>query len=366
MTPEPRRLDGGFSTVDLAVVVVLTAVVVAGLSAMIEVPRLVVRQTERGGVDRADRTLAVLDRDIRYASHVEVRSPTEVVIRTADGSSITYAWDGDSGSPLIRRGGGTVVAVLERLESARFETQLTQVSSSSDRDPVPREAVAAQHVGARPGGSAVDRRAFSLAPGRHAGIGFVADFDAVAAGRSTAAPTTFACRLRRAGTHDLLVRIYEADAFDRPRYAQGWVASAYVRNEDLPTAVDEVRVPLTVFKDLSRGQTYFVRLQSSGFGVSAEIEHETIRDADASSQPDSSFVTSDDGGLSYSFPSGVPAGSQAAFKVEVEQLGATRVSSGARTIATAVKVRLSLQTAGGNETLRASFPILNNIARSSR
>ncbi len=372
LPPPPSPPSRGFTIIELLLVVAVSAFLFLGMAALVEVPRQAAEE-EAAGADTAASSqtlIARLDQDVRYAVDVRVPNEREVQIDLRGGGTVTYSWAGSSTDPVIRDDGTTRVAMLQRVGRVAFtlDEARQRVRSTGEGSVVETEVRTAAFS------------AFSILPAyllagvleltspfkitnqRNAGLMFTARGLAT----DDAAPSALTVRLRRNGSGDLRVAIYEADIarLEKTGAEDEIVASAKVRNAELPTTFEDFVIPLVSERKVRNGAQYIAVLTSSDASGAADIESRWLSIAAAAGAAPGGFVTSLDGGATFAPLTSLLKASQSVFELSVTQESAVAPSdSGVAFVAvrTGVRMKLVLLTDGGTETMNVSFPLLNNV-----
>jgi len=380
MTTSTRRIHG-FTMIEFILVVAISGILILGLSALIEVPRKIAEQESTGDtrLSSADRAIAQLDRDIRFATNVELPNAAHLRLTRHDGAVVDYTWSA-ARAPLVRTVGGRSSEVLESATRVTFALQTTSVDVGPSSDGALVEAAVEtasfetfslksgyQFVGGGGAVSTVSVIANTKTIGGASKSGLF--FQASGLSDDAGVAASLKVRLRRNGVEDLKVRIYEADSITKLPVRAQPVAYAHVLNGALPSGLSTVSIPLTSVKTLTQGGSYFAELSSDGNGSSADIEYQTLSDADAAGLSSGGFLYSSDGGRSYSPTSSSLDASQSAFDVTVKKTTAVAPTDGVGAtddITTAVQLRLSLPSSLGATTMNVSFPVENNLVLVNR
>jgi hypothetical protein len=354
--------------------VAITGILILGLSAVIEIPRRMMEDSQSGeqNVAATDVTLSQLDKEVRYSKDVAVPTPTNLQVTDHGGNVISFAWDGTPGGDLVRSGPDGTVSLLTGVQSVAFRLGMTPMTVVDAADATLNEVnvnvgefnswslLGGFGIGGGPGLISVSliKQTRRINNVTRSLIQFVAS----GLSDDDARPTTLTLRLRRNGTDDVWVMIYEkAAAWDRSLV----VATGKKANGDLPVAFADVMIPLTTVKKLVNGRTYFIELTSVGGAHAAEIEYELLSLAIAAGPSTNTFMGSSDAGASYAPLSVLPNASQTRFRLEAAKSTVTNGGTGAAEVTmvpTSVIVNIGLISPMGPETVQASFPIENKLA----
>lgn len=382
----------GFTLVEFILVVAISSILILGLSAVIEAPRKMAEQRADSvpSVAAADLTLAQLDRDVRFALDVSVGDPKVLQLSQRDGNSVTYSWNGNPGSPLLRTDDDGTVAVLDKVQDLGF------VVGTTPRRVLSRVSTTVQSSAK----VASSFTTWNLKPGYVLGTALrgligvttitgermVAGTDTVGLfckalnlSEGDAAPTAIRARMRRLGTDDVRAVVYETNPNSHTPNRGLVVAVGYVTNATLPVSTSEVTIPLTQSKKLKDNKEYFVELRSVGGNRAAWIEYEVLSLAEAAGAHSTALLVSTNGGANYASLAGVLDACQSRFgfegvlsQVDVATLdddddddgGGPSIPSPVDVvqIPTSVYLKLAVITPNGPADVKTSFPIENNLA----
>lgn len=386
-----RRGPRGFTLVEFVLVVMISGVILVGLGAMVEIPRQMLEEREQGQrVASVDRGLSAMDGDIRFATDARLISAVDLEVDLGDGSTVTYAWSGISGDPLVRTSSadGAVEVmkdvrdlglrvetrpktVVRRLELAKAETV---VETAAFNDFTLNDGYVLNAT-RRLLGTAVslNTNTFGVSDLRRPGFWFRTR--GLSSGDASAA--SFRTWLRRYGTGDLIVTIYQGqgdgddedgdgvDEPEAPRRVQA-VARGYVRNSALPASFADVTVPLTASRKLTQDEPCFVELSSSTSAFAAEVQVLTLSNVDAAAPSNGGALRSTDSGASFAAFASKLAASQMKYSFQVVQSEPvdTAPSSVVDTVNIPVAVRMKLEvgTSEGPRRLDFLFPMQNKLA----
>lgn len=390
MNPSPRQ--SGFTLIEFAMVVAISAVLIVGLSTIIEVPRMAMEQRETGArLSSVDRALSILDRDVRFARDVRTPDSRTLEIDEADGGIVVYAWSGTPGDPIVRSDADGMSEIARGVQGLAFSLRTSEKVVAGGvavgQDEVVSEAAAFEDFQLASGYSwstgGVVRRltnaitrsvsTFGISDLRRPGFWFRAG----GLGADAGAPSLFRLRARRYGGGDLQVRVYQAvgdgddddgdgvDVAEAPT-RDALVAMGVVANASLPSSFADVSVPLTSVRKLRDGVPYFVELCSDRADFAAELQVETVSDLAGIAGTNGGLTRSTNSGATFANYSDSLATSQTRFALHVvqseavaptEAVGARRVE-----IVTAVGLQVTLGATGDAESLEATFPIQNKLA----
>lgn len=361
-------------------VVGISAVLIVGLSAVIEIPRMALEHRETGqSVSSVDRALSTLDRDIRFARDVEVSDGGRTLsIEATGGQTVTYTWGGVAGDPVIRSDGNGDASVAKGVQGCQFA--LKQV-----------EKQVATGVALATAESVVETASFDtfqLKPGYTWATGLVGRLlqtvtqtvsvfgisdlrrpgfyiEPTGLDGDAGSCASLRARLRRYGSGDLRVRIYESDNHAAPKRDK-LVGLGVVPNASLPGTFADVSIPLTSVLRLKGNKKYFVELSADRGDFAAEMQVTTVSDLGAIIAPAGGLTRSLDSGASFAPFSANLSTSQAPFSLTAV-LSETITDTVASTydtvyVTTAVSLELKLETPNGAESLEAAFPLQNNLA----
>lgn len=390
-----KRTRGGFSAIELILVVGLSGILLVGLTAMIDMPQQMAarEQSANPSVATADRALGALDRDIRFAVDVRAPSATRIELDQRDGS--TVIWEHRAGGAVLERtANGRTATILEEVEAGAFTIETaTSIRRVEESKPVTTNSVTVARF---------DNYVLK------AGYGFVGavvrgmtavtevvalrDIDSTnmsgiylkpgSLGGDLGVPTAIRLRLQRGGVSDLEIGVYEADPVTRKPIRAGRVAQGRAYARQIPVSVGEISIPLAMERRIDPAKSYFVMLRSSS-GPSAKIETRVLSIAAATEPNPHSFLVTNDGGTTWSSLAALFDASQTRFgfdavRVAVDQdddddgiddqddadyrTDGLQAGYDAIEVPVAVLVKFSLRTPAGLEPVRAAFPLQNMLA----
>lgn len=383
--PAPHARRRGYTAIEFILVIAITGILVVGLSAIVDMPAEVVRRQDEGsGLSTLDQALSVFDKDVRFAIDATAPDARTLDLVVHGGGTVRWSWNGTSGSPLQRTDGSGTVAVVPSVRSAQFDVQLTQhrVTSTSSVPTVTTPTVGASFTQytVKPGyqllglGDSVIRGLLGVTEivGTRTinSANSVGLFFKVPAGAQDGSyPSSITVRLSRAGTADLLVRCFEADAVTRTPDRANAVGMAYVRSADIPSTMAEVTIRLSPLKRVRGTGSYFVDFSGTAAGASANFEFRKLSIDLAATDWGGGLLYSTNAGASFAPISSVLANSQTKFSFSLtkEKDANTAdvndtITSTTASIPTGVALTLAVAGEGGaTRELRVSVPIENNV-----
>ena len=369
----------GFTLLELALVVLIAGLLIAGMGILIDIPRdVLLRQSgQSSSLSSAQMVLAQIEKDTRYASDVQVHGPQLMVARTAAGASVTYRFSGDSGGSLLRSDPSGSIRLLDSLDSFQFRFGITrlEVQNSIARglarclrthgfDGPTLEAGYVFAGGASSGGRPV--RVFhpmqTIGQGRRAAV----VFSSGSVGDSALLPALVSLRLKRLSTGSLVVELFESNS-DRPdRFLP--VASGSVDSEALPRSLGNVGIPLTASRRLRGGTSYFIEIREEPAGsLPASMEFTVLDRTGAGADVGTRALVSEDGGATYR-PLTPGAGECASvFSLKCRRSYAAEADGFVSIeLATTLEVSLGFSLESGAESIQMAFPLENNVARAQQ
>jgi hypothetical protein len=375
----------GFSAIEMLLVVGLSGILLVGLTAMIDMPQQMAarEQAENPSVAAADIALDALDRDVRYGTDVRVIAETRLEIDRAAGG--TVVWEIDTvRRRLERTEGATTVIILRDVDVGAFALHYESVKERGEESkPITSTGVTVATFNSfnlKPGyvlGTSTDSRVLSVyeitgfaSIGEFVGAGIFLTPGAL--GGDQGVPTSIRARLVRGiSTGDMLVSVFEANPLTRLPIRTELVATGRLYARQIPTVISQVSVPITMQRRIDPAKHYFIQFKSTS-GNCAAIETKTLTIPSAAAASNCALLVTFDGGNNWAPISFVVAASQTTFgfdavRVTVDtsvpddadgmQAGYNKID-----IAVAVAFKLSVKTPAGVETVRASFPVQNNLA----
>ncbi len=376
---KPISRQSAFTMIELVLVVAVSAILMLGISALVEVPRRVAEEQDNEAATAATAGAVIqrLDRDVRYATDVRLVSAREVEIDLPSGETITYSWAGTASDPLMRDDGVQNVELLSQIGRVTFVIDKSRRAYRSDGEgTVANTAVTVgsfQTFSLNAGYSLLPLGLLTLVTEI---LGHTEISDTKRAGivvktsglGAAASFTSLTARLRRHGTRDLRVEVRLAHPTQSmPLPGEGsLIATGHVANGSLPTTTSDVVIPLTSVRKATNNTRYFVELAADGTSYAADVEHRFLSIAAAATSVVSGFVRSTDGGNSYNPLTSLLHAGQTRFTLVAED-AATAAPSDAgvkfEMIPTSVRMKLTLLTSSGTKDIGVSFPIVNNLAR---
>jgi hypothetical protein len=378
------RAQLGFSAIEMLLVVGLSGILLVGLTAMIDMPQQMAarEQADNPSVAAADIALDALDRDIRYATDVRVIAETRLEIDRAAGGSVVWEIDRVRGW-LERTEGATTVIILRDVDVGAFALHYESIMERGEESkPVTSAGVTVATFNTwelKPGyvlGISLDRRIKAvdeiiMLSGISEWLGAGIFFSPSALGSDHGVPTNFRTRLGRgAGTGDLLVHVFEADPTTRKPITSELVATGRLYARQIPVVMGQVSVPFTMQRRIDPAKHYFVQLLSTS-GTCASIETKTLSIPAAAADSSHALLLTANAGSTWATSNPADA-RQAIFDFEAARIAVdTSVPDDADgmqagynkiDIAVAVAFKLAVKTPAGVETVRASFPVQNNLA----
>jgi hypothetical protein len=385
-----RTTTAGFSAIEFILVTAVTGILVLGLTAMIDVPQRVAikEQAANPSIAATDTSISALDQDIRFA--LDVRAPTErrLEIDRQDGGTVVWEWNGLAGRSLNRTDQNGGVAVLRDVKTLRF-TLLTQKvkrrgvgSGSTDSSSVRTSEfstfslkpgyVLSDLLGGLLGGLTAVTEIVNLrvvSPSSVVGVKFTGrnldDDDALA--------TQIVLPVQRHGTGDLEVVVYEALPGNAPDRTKA-IARGLLYNRQIPVATAPTAIPFTAVRKLQKDKNYFVEIRGVNGATAARIETRSLSIPAAVLELDTALSVSSDGGGVFNPLVALAAAGQVRFSLDglktrvLDSGGGTGPTPGVSETEIPVRVGFAVEvnTPGGPEEIRASFPILNKLAEASR
>ncbi len=385
-----RRASRAFTLIELILVVAISAILIVGLAAVIEVPRQMAEQEqEQSRVSDADRTLSQLQRDVRFASDARTSTLQRLEVDVEGGDTVVYEWSGVSGDSLVRtdcQGKAEVLGSVHRLEF-RVGTAPLDAQTIVDDGIVTKamEAASFDEFAVKPGyevlsvaavGSIEDDlgllnaveevRTYQIGKTKRAGI----VFQAAGLGATGGSPTCLCLRLQRSGPRDLKADVYKVVSGTQPDLLSP-VASGQIANSALPEAMAHTGIPLTATDKLVDGQSYFVLLRSNytlldTTGYSALVEYRTLSVPAAATADGVSFYTSDSMMGAFAVPAGAGGASDNSGLDFSMETTVSRAITGAdleetMEIPIFVRLKLAVITPQGEEIVESVFLMENNI-----
>ncbi|MFG0320021.1 MAG: type II secretion system protein J [Planctomycetota bacterium JB042] len=379
MTCEPKRPSAGFTMMEFILVIGITGILVVGLGAVVEIPRQMAEQELAGDarISDVDRAMKWLDDDVRFARDVVVPSAGTLEITTRSGQTVTWNWGGSSG-PLTRTDPGGTSSVIpsaarvifslglskarvaaadgslleSTVESAAFDT-FTLNSGYGLADLLPIRTLL----------TAVDLLVGLLVVHPAQPIGIV--FTASGLSDDSGYLESIRLRVRRNGTSNLVVTVFEAlESPLRPDRTKV-VAKVVVENARLPAVLSDLTIALPAERRIHQGGRYFVELKPESSDRAVALETRVLSIAAAAASTTTGVLSSSDGGRNYSPIGGSLDASQTVFSVLAKKSStdAAGVGEGIELIPTCVQATIMLVTADGVTTIDTSVPVENNLAR---
>ena len=404
--PAPRRR--GFTMMEFTMVVFISGILAIGVGALIEIPTSVAEQQQSDeGPSRADRLLAIFDRDVRYATDVALIDTHTLQIDCHDGSKITYSWSGADTDALIRDDGTHQVELIKPATLV-FEVTTKSVQRITRTPTPPTEVQVAagsfanftlkpgytfsataspttlptlsgwwgrggggisiesdgdgdtSSGGGSTGGDVDVVTAFrGSTPLHEVGIGFQADLGGPG---QTADPTELQVRVRRGGAADMEVHVYEASDLQTPDESK-LVATGFLRNSKMTSVSRWKAIPLAFDRKLVHGQHYLIQMRSNiTLTVGGEVEWHTLTDTAAADTCSTRFSESPT--LDANFYPLVPANpdaGQAPFQLIATKVTPAGVVTSVVTETVPVSARMTLGLRSG-DVIKTSVPINNQVA----
>ena len=378
--------DSGFTMIEFSLVVAISSILAVGLAAVVEIPlQMAQRGVESSSVSSADRVLAILDADVRFAMNVETPDSQTLVVTDQAGDTIKYAWDGVAKGGLTRTSPDGSAVVLKNIQALAFALGLSDLAlapnESLSTETIVQTAAFNQFqlkpsyslAGAKELGTTVVSEvvtALRISDTQHVGFAFTA----TGLGGDVGLATSIRVRVRRNGTCKLAVQILEADATGLAPDKTRLVADAEIPSSNLPVAFTDLVIPVTPMINLVDGGQYFLclKIPKGQAGSAADVEARTLSDPDAAAAQNGGLLYSTDSGKNFAPQATRLDASQSVFQVEVTSTAVEGVGGGgggeggggATTIQVPTSVHLKLQLASteGPQSLKTTFTVENNVA----
>ena len=371
----------GFTMIEFIMVVAISSILLVGLSAIVEAPRAALeREQYDASPSSADRMLARMEQDVRFASDIRVPNSNRAEVDLENHTTAIYEWDGVDGGVVSLTDPSGTHTVLTGVQQLAFSLNTASIASQAEDHPVTTASVetssftdftlsAGYQLDTEPqivGLEQVDVKLNNehVCFDHRLGIAFTA-----AGLTEPASPTSVRLQAERDGSANLIVRIYEAyvsqflpDLVTPNRFKL--IASATVLNGALPIAVSDIDIPMACVGKLEPGKRYFLELLGDdGSKHAINVPYFVIGDAAAVEKSDVGLLRSTSKGLTYD-----PLGSllwlaQARFSQQATETKVT-VTDTPETIEipTAINMKFVMKSrdAAGQE-VRTSFPCENKV-----
>lgn len=374
----------GFTLIEFTMVMAISGILVIGLGTVIEIPRIMLEERDSNvRVSGVDRFMSIMDKDVRYCTDVRLIDGHHLEVDTADGAIVTYSFSGIAGDPLVRSSDAEVVDTNVVAEVRRAvlrvdtysKTIITPVAAPTADTPVETASfssfnlksgyVITDLVGRLGGLTAVTQQTRTMGISSLRRPAF--SFNARGLGADSSSAASFRAVVRRFGTGDLVVRVFQGTsggAVDQPVRTKE-IAVGRVANAALPASFQNVVIPLTSRRKITNDNSCFVEFSSSTSDFAAEIQILTIDLLDALASSNGGFARSADNGASFTpYASALPlAQSQFSFQTIQTEPVTDSLGSALQTveIPVSVNVRVTLDTSEGERLIEFSIPLQNKL-----
>lgn len=378
--PNQASSNRGFSLIESMLVVTISAILIVGLAAIVEMPaRLVEQEQGNAPLSSADRFLARLDEDVRFAVDVSTPDSRTLSITDRSANTITYQWDGVIGGVVTRSALAGTSTLANRVESLAFSLGQSELTLDPE-DVATLEGVvetasfeqfslkSGYSMAAGPQQMATTKvteiiAAVEVSKQLRGGI----YFQATGISEDQGQPVSVRLRARRNGSGKLVVRIVKPKAGQVLPDKNEVVATGSVASSALPVSMSDIAIPLTCYQNMIEGEMYFMVIKTSKHspnGPCIDLETRTLSDADAAEASNGYLIYSTDGGASFAPIAATEAASQTRFGLDVQT---TLVTGGGGPttvqIPTSVLLALRLQAEEGGQTLHTAVPVENNLVK---
>jgi len=377
----------GFTMIEFTLVVAISAILVVGLGALVEAPRMALERDQNSATpSTADRLIARMEQDIRFSADVQVPDPARLEVDREDHTTVAYQWDGLEGGTISMTDASGTTPVLTGVQAMNFVLGTTTIDLKAKDHPVTTTSVDTSSFTEfllRPGYQlstdllkgeegdelegalqlvSVSTNSTHVCEYHRLGIAFRAQ------GLSEPAlPKTIRLRPVRDGDANLLVNLYQAGSGNRLAPDRSvLVASAKVLNGSIPAALADLDIAMLCKKKLEPGAYYFLELSGDDrWEHACALNTFKISSPDAIESSDLGLLQSGDSGTSYTTLGAALWAGQIRFAQSAAETKVNVVASTAATvqISTAVHMNLTMMTGdGGTPSISVSFPCQNNVA----
>ena len=370
----------GFTMIELVLVIAISAILVVGLGAIVEVPRAALeRDLNNASPTSADRLIARMEQDIRFSANIRVPDPKRAEIDLEDHTTAVYEWDGVVGGTITMTNASGTTPILMGVQDVQFVLGTTSKELRAKDIPVTTASVVTSSF-----------TQFALEPGfqfsteplqvgmtpvdvttrpEHACFNHRIGIAFRAAGLSQpASVVTFQIQLVRGGTANLLANLYKANwgiyplSPDRSQL----IASATVLNSSLPPVLSDFEIPMLSHQKIDPGESYFLELLGDGGTKHAcEITYQEMTAPNAVAPSNVGLLKGTNKGDDFGPLSTQLWLVQVPFALLATETDVGEATGGTQTAQIPTAVHMNLKMLSGEadtSSICISFPCQNNIA----